>query len=83
MDGNTHLMELKGLVSRKQDFIPPLTKAVKGGWIVPKFDGMARSESKIDVAEGEVEVVYSENPQGELRRVAHKEEEEEEDNNEA
>jgi inorganic pyrophosphatase/exopolyphosphatase len=71
-----------GLVSRKQDFIPPLTKAVKGGWIVPKFDGMARSESKIDVAEGEVEVVYSENPQGELRRVAHKEEEEE-DNNEA
>jgi hypothetical protein len=30
-----------------------------------------------------VEVVYSENPQGELRRVAHKEEEEEEDNNEA
>lgn len=83
VDGNTHLMELKGLVSRKQDFIPPLTKAVKGGWIVPKFDGMARSESKIDVAEGEVEVVYSENPQGELRRVAHKEEEEEEDNNEA
>ena len=82
VDGNTHLMELKGLVSRKQDFIPPLTKAVKGGWIVPKFDGMARSESKIDVAEGEVEVVYSENPQGELRRVAHKEEEEE-DNNEA
>ena len=81
VDGNTHLMELKGLVSRKQDFIPPLTKAVKGGWIVPKFDGMARSESKIDVAEGEVEVVYSENPQGELRRVAHKEEEE--DNNEA
>ena len=83
VDGNTHLMELKGLVSRKQDFIPPLTKAVKGGWIVPKFDGMARSESKIDVAEGEVEVVYSEpHPQGELRRVAHKEEEEE-DNNEA
>ena len=82
VDGNTHLMELKGLVSRKQDFIPPLTKAVKGGWIVPKFDGMARSESRIDVAEGEVEVVYSENPQGELRRVAHKEEEEE-DNNEA
>ena len=82
VDGNTHLMELKGLVSRKQDFIPPLTKAVKGGWIVPKFDGMARSESKIDVAEGEVEVVYSEpHPQGELRRVAHKEEEE--DNNEA
>ena len=81
VDGNTHLMELKGLVSRKQDFIPPLTKAVKGGWIVPKFDGMARSESRIDVAEGEVEVVYSENPQGELRRVAHKEEEE--DNNEA
>lgn len=81
VDGNTHLMELKGLVSRKQDFIPPLTKAVKDGWIVPKFDGMARSESKIDVAEGEVEVVYSENPQGELRRVAHKEEEE--DNDEA
>ncbi|CAL6333554.1 unnamed protein product [Bathycoccus prasinos] len=81
VDGNNHLMELKGLVSRKQDFIPPLTKAVKGGWIVPKFDGMARSESRIDVAEGEVEVVYSENPQGELRRVAHKEEEE--DNNEA
>ena len=81
VDGNTHLMELKGLVSRKQDFIPPLTKAVKGGWIVPKFDGMARSESRIDVAEGEVEVVYSENPQGELRRVAH--EEEAEDNNEA
>ena len=49
---------------------------------MPKFDGMARSESRIDVAEGEVEVVYSENPQGELRRVAHKEEEEE-DNNEA
>ena len=77
VDENNHLMELKGLVSRKQDFIPPLTKAVRGGWMVPQFNGMTRSESRIYVAEGDVEVVYSENPQGDLRRVSHKGEDEE------
>ena len=54
-------MELKScLVSRKQDFIPPLTKAVRGGVMVPQFNGMTRSESRTYVAEGDVEVVYSE-----------------------
>jgi manganese-dependent inorganic pyrophosphatase len=71
LNDQSTLMELKGLVSRKQDFIPPLTKAVKGGWVVPTFTDIARSESRVDVAEGEVEVVYDENPQGDLRRVSH------------
>ena len=71
VDEKEHLMELKGLVSRKKDFIPPLTKAVKEGWTVLQLESLSRSESRADIARGEVEIVYSENPQGELKRVEH------------
>jgi inorganic pyrophosphatase/exopolyphosphatase len=34
---NGTTLELKGLVSRKNDFIPPLSEAVKNGWEPPKL----------------------------------------------
>jgi manganese-dependent inorganic pyrophosphatase len=35
MDKNNVVLQLTGLVSRKKDFIPPLTRAVANGWHPP------------------------------------------------
>jgi manganese-dependent inorganic pyrophosphatase len=35
LESNNKVLELVGLVSRKKDFIPPLTRAVAGGWHAP------------------------------------------------
>ena len=43
----------------------------------PQFNGMTDQKAEHSVAEGDVEVVYSENPQGDLRRVSQGGEDEE------
>ena len=48
-------LDLGGLVSRKQDFIPPLTRAVKEGWAPPpapadSAGSMKRSKSIANIA---------------------------------
>jgi hypothetical protein len=35
-DGAAQTLALPGLVSRKKDFVPALTKAVKNGWVPPE-----------------------------------------------
>ena len=76
------LLHLPGLVSRKKDFVPPLTKAFKDGWVPPRLsvevspmspqDGLPRTRSMVDVAVGEVDVVFSEEaPSGLLIRSEH------------
>lgn len=42
-------LELKGLVSRKKDFIPPLTKAFKEGWTPPAEPPHKRRVSHIEM----------------------------------
>ena len=66
------LLRLPGLVSRKKDFIPPLTKAMKDGWRPPRLsaDGkMNKSASMINIPHGEVIVDYTDNPSGNLIRA--------------
>jgi hypothetical protein len=62
-------------VSRKKDFIPALTKAVKGGWVPPRSvveehlkPDLKRSRSMANVAKGKVVVDYTEEPSGKLVR---------------
>jgi len=70
------LLQLPGLVSRKKDFIPPLTKAFKEGWVPPRLSvdddptspTVTRSRSMTDVPTAEVVVDYSETPSGKLVR---------------
>lgn len=68
-------LKLPGLVSRKKDFVPALTKAVKGGWVPPanvveehQKEDLKRSRSMANVAKGEVMVDYTEEPSGKLVR---------------
>ncbi len=52
-NGNmTFLMSLGGLVSRKNDFIPAITKAIKLGWIPPpaSLPSMSRPSSSANLA---------------------------------
>lgn len=72
------LLRLPGLVSRKKDFIPPLTKAFKDGWVPPRLSldddptspTLTRTRSMVDVPTAEVVVDYSETPSGKLVRQA-------------
>ena len=82
LEAEDTLLRLPGLVSRKKDFIPPLTKAVKDGWSPPRLSveeiidingELKRSRSMIDVPAGEVIVDYSETPSGKLVRAAEQE----------
>lgn len=43
------LMDLGNLVSRKKDFIPAVTKAIKNGWSTPQQGSMSRSKSDINL----------------------------------
>jgi manganese-dependent inorganic pyrophosphatase len=73
------VLKLPGLVSRKKDFIPPLTKAVKDGWMPPRLSfeesadsetpNLKRTKSMLEVAVGDVVVDYSETPSGKLIRA--------------
>jgi len=73
------VLKLPGLVSRKKDFIPPLTKAVKDGWVPPRLSfeehadaetpNLKRTKSMLEVAVGDVVVDYSETPSGKLIRA--------------
>jgi hypothetical protein len=40
-------MDLGGLVSRKKDFIPAITKAIKAGWCGSKKGSIQRSFSDV------------------------------------
>ena len=73
------MLQLAGLVSRKKDFVPPLTKAVKEGWEPPQLsveigsaldlNGLHRTKSMLDVPHGEVSVEYTDDvPSGLLVR---------------
>ena len=77
LENDGTMLKLPGLVSRKKDFIPPLTKAVKDGWKPPRlsFDedtesenGLHRSRSMVDIPTGDVVVDYTETPSGKLVR---------------
>jgi hypothetical protein len=47
------LMDIGGRVSRKKDYIPSITKAIKGGWTKP----LTRGASDVDLADlGHLEV---------------------------
>jgi manganese-dependent inorganic pyrophosphatase len=68
IEADGHLLRLPGLVSRKKDFIPPLTKAVKDGWQPPRLstDGtLNKSTSMTDIPHSEVIVT----PEGKLVRA--------------
>ena len=92
-DKSVATLALPGLVSRKKDFVPALTAAVKNGWVPPEAvvrehvvssriegksgdapdseaNGMKRSRSMKDVAQGDVVVDYSDEPSGKLVRIA-------------
>ena len=69
------VLKMPGLVSRKKDFVPALTKAVREGWTPPEEvvsdheqRDLKRSRSMADVAQGDVVVDYSEEPSGKLVR---------------
>ena len=77
LENDGTMLKLPGLVSRKKDFVPPLTKAVKDGWKPPRlsFDedtesenGLHRSRSMVDIPTGDVVVDYTETPSGKLVR---------------
>lgn len=72
---DSEFLKLPGLVSRKKDFIPALTKAVREGWVPPpavvaehKRADMKRSRSMANIAHGSVVIDYSEEPSGKLVR---------------
>lgn len=61
-DGSTLVLE--GMVSRKKDFVPPLTRAVKEGWRPPRVP-----KSKSDLRRSSFIVMdYSADPDGKLVR---------------
>lgn len=69
------LLKLPGLVSRKKDFVPALTKAVKEGWAPPAFvveehqsQDLKRSRSMSNVAKGKIVVDYTDEPSGKIIR---------------
>jgi len=76
LEDDGSVLQMPGLVSRKKDFVPALTKAVREGWTPPadvlsdheKNDTLKRSRSMVEVAQGDVVVDYSEQPSGKLVR---------------
>lgn len=63
--GTKCLYDLKTRVSRKADFVPPLSSAISAGWKKP----LSRSKSELDVNPGSVELDYSKDPAGRLARA--------------
>ena len=75
LEDDGSVLKMPGLVSRKKDFVPALTKAVREGWTPPEEvvsdheqRDLKRSRSMADVAQGDVVVDYSEEPSGKLVR---------------
>jgi inorganic pyrophosphatase/exopolyphosphatase len=61
-----HVMDLGGLVSRKKDFIPAITKTIKNGWTSA---GVVRGMSQVAISDlGKLEV-DPEDPYGNVKRV--------------
>jgi manganese-dependent inorganic pyrophosphatase len=50
-DGAAQTLALPGLVSRKKDFVPALTKAVKNGWVPP--EAVAREHAAAEAGKAE------------------------------
>lgn len=62
--GAKYLYDLKTRVSRKADFVPPLSEAISAGWKKP----FTRTKSELNVAMGIPQMDYSEDPSGSLVR---------------
>lgn len=69
-EGALHLLDLGSRVSRKADFVPPISDAVSGGWAKPITK--SKSEAAFKLA-GQVVMDYTSNPAGELQRRAEEE----------
>jgi inorganic pyrophosphatase/exopolyphosphatase len=66
-DAAHHLLDLGSRVSRKADFVPPLSDAITGGWEKPLTKTKSEAAFKLS---GHVVMDYSTNPAGELQRLA-------------
>jgi inorganic pyrophosphatase/exopolyphosphatase len=67
-------LELKGLVSRKKDFIPPLTKAFAGGWKPCSFEKGKRRTSHLvmdwHLGPGRLERIFDEEEEEPIEAAA-------------